>query len=539
VSLVPIARFLMPLVLALSATTALTGAVWAQVRGQVGQSTDRIYDPAMDATRTRSSATSGFEGDSTNAARARTGSGSAAQSLGSASGTQGNVRAVVRKRTRSAFALTRPPNRVVRPPATASSRNLAMPMQTPLPRAENTDIVAPGLTEPPMVRVKKRKDDDPFAPVGLRLGGFTVITGVDLMAGADSNPLRSGPATKSRSAMIYQVAPDVSIMSEWSRHQLQIDLRGSYSYYPSESDASRPTFDGRVAFRGDLAENTILNLEARERIDTLRPGSTDLSSAVKGRPAYYTHSGSASVTHKAGYTALTAGATVDRTTYDNGMTYAGRLYDQQDRNYTTYGGRLRGAYEITPGISPYVEVTADTRRHDEEFDRNGYKRSSTGGTVRAGTSFEISRILTGDISAGYGERHYDDTRLHKLPGWLADASLVWQATPLTKVTAKLGSEFVETTTVGSSGAVSRKISLDVAHDLWRNLTLTGTIGYTNATYQGTGNVEQTIAPGVKLDYKIDRNFVVRGSYAFERSISDTPGGGYSAHTVMMGLRIQR
>lgn len=527
------ARILLPLLVVLSATTAMTDAR-AQVRGQVGQSTERIYDPAMDATRPRASTTSGAEAD---APAARPRSGAAPQSLGGSSGAQGNVRAIVRKRTRTAFALTRPPNRVVRPPSGAML-NPAVPAVIPAPRPA-TDVIAPGLTEPPMARRKKPTTDDPYAPTGLRLGGLTVMMGVDVMAGSDTNPLRSGPGSKIKSAMIYQVAPDVTVMSDWSRHQLQVDLRGSYSYYPSVSDASRPMFEGKVAFRGDVSQDTTINLEAKERIDTLRPGSTDLSSAVKGRPAYYTTSGSAGVTHKMGYASVTATALIDRTTYDNGVTYGGATYDQQDRNYTTYGGRLRGAYEITPGITPYVEISADTRQHDQEIDRSGYRRSSTGGSVRAGTSFEITRTLTGEVAVGYGGRDYEDVRLQTLTGALVDAALVWQASPLTKVTAKAGSEFVETTSVGSSGAVSRKISLEVAHDLWRNLTLTGTVGYTNATYQGTGRVEQTFAPGLKIDYKIDRNFVVRGSYAFERAISDSAGGGYSAHTVMMGLRIQR
>lgn len=530
-------RSILPLVLALCATTALTGRVHGQMRGQVGQSTDRIYDPAMDASRARPSNTSGTEGDSRDGQRPR--SPSAAQSLGGGSGViNPNVRAAVRKRTRTAFTLTRPPNRVVRAPMTAP-RNPAIAGPLIPPPRENTDIVAPGLSESPMARRRRPKADDPYAPVGLRLGGLTVMPGVDLMAGVDSNPLRNGAGTKIKGSMLYQVSPDLMIASDWSRHSLQVDLRGSYSYYPGVDNASRPAFEGKVVFKGDISQDTVLNLELKERVDTQRPGSTELTNAVKGRPAYYTHSGSLGVTHTIGRTAITAAALVDRTTYDNGTTYAGTTYDQQDRNYTTYGGRLRGAYEITPGIMPFVEVSADTRQHDQEVDATGYRRSSVGAIARAGSTFELTRTLTGEVSAGWGLRDYEDRRLDNLSGGLIDASLVWQLSPLTKVTAKAGSEFQETTSMGSSGAVSRKISLEVAHDLWRNLTMTGSLAYAVSTYQGTGRVEQTITPGMKLDYKIDRNFIIRGSYNYERAISEVAGSGYFSHTFLMGLRIQR
>ena len=529
-------RFLMPALLVLLATTALTGAASAQMRGQVGQPTDRIYDPGYTQKKDTPSATSGGGADATLDGRAR--AQASAQGLAGSSGTQGNVRAIVRKRTRAAMTLTRPPNRVVRPVVMPTGVAGGAAPLSPMAR-EGQALVAPGLTELPMARRKKPPVTDPYAPVGLRLGTLTVMPGVEFMAGYDTNPLRTGSGTKAKGSKQFQIAPDLSVSSDWSRHQLQIDLRGSYSYFPDVDNASRPTLDGKLTFRGDVSQDTTVNIELKEKLETQRPGSVDLTNAVKGRPQYYTHSGSAGVTQKIGYASVTATALVDRTTYENGTTYAGGTYDQQDRNYTSYGARLRGAYEITPGLTPFAEVVADTRSYDQAVDVSGYRRSSNGLIARAGTTFEFSRTLTGEVGVGWGTRHYDDTRLANLSGGLVDAALIWQASPLTKVTLKAASEFAETTTTGSSGAVSRKIGLDVAHDLLRNVTVTGSLGYTGAVYQGINRMEQTISSGLKLDYKIDRNFIVRGSYNYERAISEVAGNGYLSHTFLMGLRVQR
>ena len=89
------------------------------------------------------------------------------------------------------------------------------------------------------------------------------------------------------------------------------------------------------------------------------------------------------------------------------------------------------SYELTPAVKPFVEVEGDSRVHDLPLDRNGYARDSTGGYAKAGTSFEFTRLLTGEISVGYAARDYVDPRLDRLQGLLTAASLTWTATPLT------------------------------------------------------------------------------------------------------------
>ena len=92
-------------------------------------------------------------------------------------------------------------------------------------------------------------------------------------------------------------------------------------------------------------------------------------------------------------------------------------------------------------MKPFVEVEGDSRVHDLRFDRSSFQRDSTGGYAKAGTSFEFTRLLTGDISVGYAVRDYVDPRLDRLQGLLTSASLIWTATPLT--TAKFYSDHLD------------------------------------------------------------------------------------------------
>src|SRR5207244_6033451 len=155
-----------------------------------------------------------------------------------------------------------------------------------------------------------------------------------------------------------------------------------------------------------------------------------------------------------------------------------------DRNFNQYGGVGRISYELTPGVKPFTEIEGDSRVHDLEFDRGGFARDSSGGYAKAGTSFEFSRLLTGEVSIGYAARNYVDLRLNRLEGLLTSASLVWAATPLT--TAKFISDTIigETTLPGVSGVLTHTYTFEVDHDFRRWLTAVGKFTFGTSAYQG-------------------------------------------------------
>ena len=525
-------RVLLPMVLALLATSALVPA-HAQLRDTVGQMPP---DPNVPPTTPRSlvaqpGATLPTLDDEIRATEARRKAREQSRAVTSAGNpvldprTRGQVLRPVRGITQ----LRRPSNRAVPlrqgRPDTAASPDLPQ-------------IIAPGLSDTPVVKRRRPMEDDPYAPLGLRLGSFIVKPGIDVTGGYDTNPQRASKASRPKGSPTVQIAPDISVQSDWARHALQFDLRGTYNHYFEDTNSDRPTMDSKLTFRGDMMEGGTLNLELREKIDSQRPGSPDLTSTVKGRPLTYQTGASAGYTQKFGNTSLTGTVLADRYDFQDGKTTSGLTVSQKDRALTAYGAKLRGAYEITPGITPYVEASVDRRTYDMSVDTSGYQRDSVGAAAKVGTTFEISRILTGELSVGYGGRDYADSRLRNLSGALIDASLVWALSPISKMTVKAGSEFLETTQTGSSGAISRRIGVAYTHDLLRNLQLTASADYSRASYSGVSRIEQTFIAGLRADYKIDRNFVFRASYSYERAISSLAGNSSTAHVMLGGLRMQ-
>jgi len=259
---------------------------------------------------------------------------------------------------------------------------------------------------------------------------------------------------------------------------------------------------------------------------------------VTGRPQIYQYGASAGVTHDINRLQLTLRGSVDRSDYEDARLSNGAVLSQKDRNQTQYGVRLRAAYEVTPGFKPFVQAEIDQREFDEKADSSGYMRSSNGVTGRIGSTFEISRQLTGEVSGGYQDRKYDDSRLKNLRGFVGDAAVLWSPTPLTTVTLRGGAELGDTTIAGSSGTTVRRATLEVAHALRRNLTVTGFTNFSRTEYDGQGLREDYTNVGARLEYKLTRTFAVRASFTHERLNSTAQGSDYTANVSLVGLRVQ-
>ncbi len=412
---------------------------------------------------------------------------------------------------------------VVTPPA------LAPDVQPQLNGVPDPILAAPVSPRP----LKKPVEDDPFASLGIRAGGMTYFPAIEESIGYDSNPNRT---QLKKGSFVSHTEGELRMQSDWSRHELSGYLRGAYNEYPSVPEASRPEGAGRVGLRLDVLRDTQLNFEGRYLIDTQRPDSPDLASPVKTRPLIFSEGGTVGVTHRFNRLVASLQGTIDRTDYENARTPSGILIDQSDRNVTQYGIRGRLGYEVTPGFIPFVEALADTRVYDQRIDNAGFQRSSDGVGGRAGTTFEITRLITGEIAAGAVNRRYDDPRLGNLTSPLVDASLVWAITPLTTIKSTAQATVDETTVPDAKGVRTVRGLLEVSHALRRNLIVTGGLTISDYDYQGVPIHERGYGALVRADYKLNRSVAVRASYNWERLESSIANSSYTANVFLVGMR---
>ncbi len=398
-------------------------------------------------------------------------------------------------------------------------------------------VGAPQLTPPPPVVRRKPVEADPYAPTGIEAGSFTIRPALDLDGGYDSNPnrLRSG----AKGSTFVRPGAEVRVDSNWTTHSFQGLLRGSYTQFTEVSSANRPEAEARANWRFDMTRSTQLNAEARFKLDTQSPQTTNLPFVTSGRPLTYQYGATLGAEHKINRVTIGLRGTFDRYMYDDAKLPDGTVVVQGDRNYNQAGAALRLGYELTPGIRPFVEAKIDRRLHDQRLDNSGFARNSTGVGGRIGSTIELDRTLVGEASVGYETRRYEDSRLADLRGLIGDVSLIWSASPLTTIGLRGQTSIDESTTPGVSGVIVRKGTVEVAHAFLRNFTVTGSGTFQRADYRGSGLSEDTMTGTVRLDYKLSRSVVVRASYTHERLKSSAPGADYTANVFMVGLRLQR
>jgi hypothetical protein len=400
--------------------------------------------------------------------------------------------------------------------------------------------------QPPRKRLKV--DDDPFGAVGDYAGSFLVKSAVELSGGYDSNP---GRLPEQHGLPFYVVAPEFLAVSDWDRHALVADLRGSFTGYggnlpatvdggvsPAPTNVQRPDFIGHVDGRLDVSRDTDITAQLRLGVATDNPGSPNIQAGLASYPIYTTVGATVGFDQRFNRLQVSAGGTVDRTAYGNSTLTDGSTASNDDRNFNQYGGVGRVSYELTPAIKPFVEVEGDTRVHDLQFDRNGYERDSDGGYAKAGTSFEFTRLLIGQISIGYAARDYVDPRLDRLQGLLTSASLTWNATPLTTAKFYSDTQIAETTLPGASGVLVHTYTIEADHDFRRWLTAIGKFTYGTLDYQGFGRNDKTYSVEGDLIYKMTQNLWIKGTLRHDILDSNIAGSSSTSTVVMLGVRLQ-
>lgn len=436
-------------------------------------------------------------------------------------------------------------------PQPAAAANTRLRLSIPPSETANKTPIPPAMAgtvagQPPRKRLKV--DNDPFGAVGDYAGSFLIKSAVELSAGYDTNPRRTAVA---KGSSLYVVAPEFLAVSDWERHALVADLRGSFTGYgnnfPPPTDgtissapvnAQRPDFTGHVDGRLDVSRDTRLTAQARLRLATDNPGSPNIQAGLSKYPVYASFGGTFGFDQNFNRLQVSGGATIDRTAYTNSQLTDGTSTTNDDRNFNQFGGVGRVSYDLMPGLKPFVELQGDNRIHDVKLDRNGYARDSTGGYVKGGTSFEFTRLLTGEIGVGYAARDYVDTRLNRLQGLLVSSSLTWTATPLT--TAKFFSDTTisETTLPGTSGVLTHIYTVQVDHDFRRWLTGIGKFTWGTLDYQGDARRDKIYSLSGDLVYKMNRNLWVKGTLRRDWLDSNLPGNSTASTVVMLGVRLQ-
>jgi hypothetical protein len=393
----------------------------------------------------------------------------------------------------------------------------------------------------PPVKRKPKPEEKPFDPAGVMVGSLRLTPYVEQDLGYSSNPnFVSGPT---RGSLFETTDVGLAVQSEWARNDFHATLHGGYTDFFAAPEANAPNGSGTIDGRLDISRDAWLDAEGRFIVATQVPGSVTLPTGIvlapTQRPLYEIYGATLGGEQKFGDFGLALHGSLDRTSYQNAQLADGSIDDLASDDFDDWGLRGRVFYQISPIVTPFVEGAVDKRIYDSFLDSNGYARDSVGELARAGVTLALTRQLTGEISGGYGARQYQDPRLPPLQAPLVDASLIWTVTPLTTATLKAVTTLADTTTPAASGAVARIYSIDVSHALLRNLTLEAIGSVERDYYVGIPQIDTLTNVGLRADYNVTRDIVLRASASRSVYTSNVANTNYNANVFLVGLKLQR
>ena len=382
-------------------------------------------------------------------------------------------------------------------------------------------------------------DATPYAPLGIRVGTFTLSPVITQTLGVTSN---ADFSANGNSSAFSQTDARLTVVSDWALHELRGEIGGSYQTFFNGTSEDLPRFDANMQLRFDHSGNLRTTLGANYALTTESAVSDNLTVppplSVTERPNVHRYGGFGEIAKQSGRLNTSIRGTITHSVFEGAALSNGSTLPQGDRTNTFYEARARIGYETSPSLQPFVEAALGWRNYRYRVDRNGNTRDSMIYALRGGLTFNQGEKLNGEIALGYSSERYTDPAIDNLNGLTVDANINWSPLRFTTITATAQTAFTGSTNANEAGSVTYAASLGLVHDVRPNLSLSASILASIRDYDGSNRQDETVQLNAGAEWRLNRNAALIGGLGYETVESTDADSSYDALTGRLGLRWQ-
>ena len=356
---------------------------------------------------------------------------------------------------------------------------------------------------------------------GIPLGAFRLFPAVGLGLMHTDNVFATSEFEQSD--LVAVVQPVLKLTSESSRHRATLAAEGDLGRYRDFDGEDYDDFDiyaeggveiGNGRLQGELRHSD--KHEERTSADDARgvePTEYTIDK-IAGNYSWKPARWMAKV--DAGYRNMEFDSTATLTTPINNA--------DRDRNTTQLGFRL--AREMSPSYALYGEVEGKQIEYEQQFDRDGFERSSDGFSAVVGAVLDFSGQTFGEVFAGYLRRDFDDERFSTADGPTFGGKVTWNVTGLTTLEFSGSRRIDSTTIIGASGINTTEFGFQADHELLRSLVLNLDVSIANEDFEGIDRDDDLKRFMVGGKYFMNRYLNLEFGYVFlDRESSPASSGG--------------
>ena len=382
-----------------------------------------------------------------------------------------------------------------------------------------------------------------YKPLGIRAGSFMLHPGVELAAQWNDNVFYTPENTFDD--FIWHVRPYITAQSTWSRHSFSVRLAADFAWYSDYSILDYEDYFLQIGGTVDVASQSLFSYG----LDWMRlHEDRSVRSADQGiSPTVYTVAGGF-LGYDHTFNRLSVGLLYNLRSldYENARRPDGEIIDNSDRDRTDQDASVRLGYQISPDTQVFGTAGWRDVEYDQQFDRNGFDRSSDGWYVNVGVDWLITSVLSGDLYATYRSRSYDDPSLPDTDGWGLGGSLAWMPTTLTTVRGMISTTIEDTTQSTASGYLRTLYTVRVDHELLRNLQINGQVSYYQNDYtllpdapEGSRDEDTMWRFGVGATYFVNRWMWLSASYDYSSFSSNAQNDDFESNVAWLVLGLER
>ncbi len=372
-----------------------------------------------------------------------------------------------------------------------------------------------------------------YDSLGIRAGSFFLYPSVMETFVYDDNVF----ATKSDKKDDFAItsAPTLQVLSNWGRHRLDLILGVVDVRYMDYSSENHTDFNGLVDWQIDVTRDFNIAGKIGASLLTEQRGEADAPTSAAEPTNYRKYDASLSVSKQFNRFSVQIGGAVQVLDYDDVRAFNGSTIDQDVRDGNVYTGVLKLAYEFSPGYRVFGLVEGNQRNFGDDVVDD---RDSKGIEARAGLEFEVTRLVKGNISAGYFEQDYDQAGVANTSGMAFKGGLLWNPTQLMTVNLSGERRISETSVTGSSGHVDTLLSSRIDYEILRNLIGSPFVNYTIEDYQGIDREDRTLQAGINMQLLINRYLSAGAFYTYTTKDSNLDTFDYDKNVVGGSLKVQ-
>lgn len=352
-----------------------------------------------------------------------------------------------------------------------------------------------------------------YEPLGLRVGSFNVAPTLSL--GLEKNDNIYYQSIDKTGDLISQIAPTVTIASDWGRHEITASLAADYANYEKHTTQNTLSWNAGLAGRLDIhganyafgglgySQNyePVYASATSGQLEPVKPVKYDATQANLG---FVVEGNRLKFTGSTGY--------ADYNYFDT-TTLTGKPVSEQSRDYSSWVWTGRGDYAVSPDTSIYAILNANTRRYRLDTVKG---QDSDGYDFGVGADFDLTNLVTGSFQVGYLDQKYKNPQYKAIKAPAFKATISYFPTEMTTVHFTANRTVNETPQVNASGFLSSDFSAGVDHELLRNLVLSADYEYITDKYHGLAidRHDSRSALNFGARYLISRNLSVNAGYTY-------------------------